>query len=81
MDIHRHHVSGFFAQRNEAEATLALLVSRGLAREQLQIFDTSMSSTPPAASTPHQRAHPRLDPGLRRENGDGRPPGLNADST
>ncbi|MES2047047.1 MAG: hypothetical protein V4447_01495 [Pseudomonadota bacterium] len=54
MDIHRHHVSGFFAQRNDAEATLAILVSSGLARAQLQIFDTSQSAAPPAASTPHQ---------------------------
>lgn len=54
MDIHRHHVSGFFAQRNEAEATLAILISKGLAREQLQIFDTSHSAAPLAASTPHQ---------------------------
>jgi hypothetical protein len=60
MDIHRHHVSGFFAQRNEAEATLAILVSKGLAREQLQIFDTSVSPAPLAASTPHQAG---IEPG------------------
>ena len=54
MNIHRHHVSGFFVQRKEAEATLAILVSRGLAREQLQIFDTSVTAAPPEASTPHQ---------------------------
>lgn len=54
MDIHKHHVAGFFAQRDEAEATLAILVARGLAREQLQIFDTSLSAVPPTASTPHQ---------------------------
>ena len=54
MDIHRHHVSGFFAQRKDAEATLAILVARGLAREQLQIFDTNLQPAPPAASTPHQ---------------------------
>ncbi|CAN5809344.1 hypothetical protein BH11PSE12_BH11PSE12_21440 [soil metagenome] len=54
MDIYRHHVSGFFAKRNEAEATLAALVARGLTREQLQIFDTSVGAPPPHASTPHQ---------------------------
>ncbi|MDO8176990.1 MAG: hypothetical protein Q7T62_01975 [Undibacterium sp.] len=54
MDIHRHHVSGFFAQRDEAEATFATLVTRGLAREQLQIFDTKRGAAPLPASTPHQ---------------------------
>lgn len=54
MNIHRHHVSGFFAHRNEAEATLTILVARGLASEQLQIFDTNVSAAPPAASTPRQ---------------------------
>jgi hypothetical protein len=60
MDIHRHHVSGFFAHRKDAEATLGILLSKGLAREQLQIFDTSTSPTPPDASTPHQAA---IEPG------------------
>ena len=54
MDIHRHHVSGFFAKRDEAEKTFSTLVARGLTREQLQIFDTSQSAAPPAASTPQQ---------------------------
>lgn len=54
MDIHRHHVSGFFARRDEAETTLATLVARGLDREQLHIFDTNISPIPPAASVPHQ---------------------------
>lgn len=39
MDEYRHHVSGFFAHRPEAEGALAGLVERGLPRDQLQLFD------------------------------------------
>lgn len=39
MDQYRHHVSGFFAHRAEAEGALSTLVSRGLGRDQLQLFD------------------------------------------
>jgi hypothetical protein len=46
MDDYRHHVSGFFAHRAEAEAALARLVERGLPREQIELFDAS--SAPPA---------------------------------
>lgn len=53
MDIHRHHVSGFFAQRDEAETTLSALVARGLAAERLQIFDAKLG-VPAAASVPYQ---------------------------
>jgi hypothetical protein len=39
MDQYRHHVSGFFAHRAEAEGALARLVARGVPRTQLQLFD------------------------------------------
>lgn len=38
MDEYRHHVSGFFAQREQADHALATLVERGLQRAQLQVF-------------------------------------------
>ena len=39
MDEYRHHVSGFFAHRAEAESALSSLVARGLSRAQLQLFE------------------------------------------
>jgi len=39
MDEYRHHISGFFAHRAEAEGALSSLVARGLPRAQLQLFD------------------------------------------
>jgi len=39
MDGYRHHVSGFFAHRAEAESALSTLVARGLPRAHLQLFD------------------------------------------
>lgn len=57
MDQHRHHVSGFYAYRSEAEITLAKLVARGLPRGQLQIFDTnSVTPPPPPPSVPAPEA-------------------------
>ena len=38
MDETRHHVSGFYTQREEAETALSSLVARGLPRAQVQIF-------------------------------------------
>jgi len=49
MDEDRHHVSGFFANRDDAGSALSKLVERGVPRERLQIFETD-SATP--ASTP-----------------------------
>ena len=46
MYEYRHHVSGFFAHREDAQSTLSTLVERGLPRERMQIFD--QSSVPPA---------------------------------
>ena len=46
MDEYRHHVSGFFAHRKEAESAFSQLVERKLPRERLHIFD----SAPPASA-------------------------------
>lgn len=40
MDEYRHHVSGFFANGDQAERAFSRLVDQGLPREQLQIFKT-----------------------------------------
>jgi hypothetical protein len=40
MEEYRHHVSGFFAQREDAERALSSLVVQGLPRAQLHIFAT-----------------------------------------
>lgn len=39
MNEYRHHVSGFFAHRAEAEGALARLAERGVPRDQMQLFD------------------------------------------
>ena len=39
MDEYRHHVSGFFAHREEAEGAATRLVERGIPRDQLQLLD------------------------------------------
>ncbi|MDA3934048.1 MAG: hypothetical protein PF630_06960 [Gammaproteobacteria bacterium] len=41
MSPYRHHVSGFFAHRAEAESALSSLVERGVPNERLQIFDNT----------------------------------------
>jgi hypothetical protein len=46
MDQYRHHVSGFFAHREEAENALARLAKGGLPRERMQLLDSA--SMPPA---------------------------------
>ena len=48
MNEYRHHISGFFANRDDAVNTLSTLVDRGLPREQLQIFETNATSSEPA---------------------------------
>jgi hypothetical protein len=50
MDEYRHHVSGFFAHREEAETAFSRLVERGLSRERLKIF--AADSTAPLAPAP-----------------------------
>lgn len=49
MNEDRHHVSGFFAHREEAEIVFTQLVERGLPRERLHIFesDSAASDTAP----------------------------------
>ncbi|AVM75361.1 hypothetical protein [Magnetospirillum gryphiswaldense] len=49
MDAYRHHVSGFFAHREEAESASSRLVEQGLPRTRLQIFDAGQA---PPAPTP-----------------------------
>ena len=46
MDEYRHHVSGFFANREEAESIFSRLVERGLPRERLQIFAADSTAQP-----------------------------------
>jgi len=41
LAIYRHHVSGFFAHREEAESASSRLVDQGLPPERLQIFDAT----------------------------------------
>jgi len=47
MNDYRHHVSGFFANRVDAERALSLLLGRGLPRERLYLLDAeSVKSLP-----------------------------------
>jgi len=48
MSDYRHHVSGFFVYKVEAEGALAALVHRGLPRERLQIMDADTTLAPRA---------------------------------
>jgi len=49
MDETRHHVSGFYSQREEAETALSSLVARGLPRAQIQIFANDSTVAMPTA--------------------------------
>lgn len=46
MDEYRHHVSGFFANRAGADSALDQLVSLGLPRDRLRLFDTESTARP-----------------------------------
>ncbi|QAU34472.1 hypothetical protein [Janthinobacterium sp. 17J80-10] len=48
MNEYRHHVSGFFANRGDADSAVSRLVERGLPPEQLHIFDTDAPAPAPA---------------------------------
>lgn len=48
MNEYRHHVSGFFAHRDEAERLLFKLVQQDLPREQMQIYTANSDSSSPA---------------------------------
>ncbi len=49
MNDYRHHVSGFFSNRDDAEDAFSTLIERGLPREQLQIFQIDSATPTPAA--------------------------------
>lgn len=49
MNDYRHHVSGFFANRDDAESAFSTLVDRGLPGDQLHIFETDSAEPAPAA--------------------------------
>lgn len=51
MDSYRHHVSGFFASREDAENASARLVERGLPLKRQQLLDAE-SAMPVVASDP-----------------------------
>lgn len=57
MDEYRHHVSGFFARREEAERAISKIVERGLPRKQLHIFGAD-SALP--TSAPHEKSNEAL---------------------
>lgn len=48
MSEYSHHVSGFYANRDDAIHTLSTLVDRGLPREQMQVFETNSPASEPA---------------------------------
>lgn len=50
MDKYRHHVSGFFAYRQEAESTFLKLIERGLPYARLQIFEADSAESDVAPS-------------------------------
>jgi len=52
MNPYLHHVSGFFAERSEAESTLSTLLLRGIPSGRLQIFDNTLAAPPTAALPP-----------------------------
>jgi hypothetical protein len=49
MDANRHHVSGFYSQREEAESVLSSLAARGLPRAQVQSFANDSTAPVPTA--------------------------------
>lgn len=48
MNEYRHHVSGFFASREEARSVFTTLIARGVPRERLQLYDTDTPTLAPA---------------------------------
>ena len=48
MNEYRHHVSGIFAHREEAESAFSRLIKKGLPKGRIQIFESD--STLPAAT-------------------------------
>lgn len=50
MTDYRHHVSGFFVKREEANIAYCKLIDRGLLPEQLGIYDNQTAATEPASA-------------------------------
>ncbi len=48
MDTYRHHISGFYAVRADAETAQAALVEQGLPRARVQLFDSDVPTASPA---------------------------------
>ncbi len=48
MNDYRHHVSGFFAHRDEADTVLSSLIAKGLPHDRLHIF--AADSVPPVSA-------------------------------
>lgn len=48
MIEYRHHVSGFFSNRDAAKIAFSKLLEQGLPRERLQIFETDSAASAPA---------------------------------
>jgi hypothetical protein len=49
MTEYKHHVSGFFVKREEAQIALFKLIDRGLAPDQLRIYDDETAARHPDA--------------------------------
>lgn len=56
MNTYRHHVSGFFAHRAQAQAALSKLVKRGLKHGQIQIFDADSAHSASAPQSGSNKA-------------------------
>ncbi|NMG74025.1 hypothetical protein [Aromatoleum diolicum] len=52
MDDYRHHVSGFFAHRDQAQLAFSRLVEQGLPRERLHLFEKNDLGSPDSAAAP-----------------------------
>ncbi len=50
MNAYRHHVSGFFANRAEAESAQSRLIEHGIPRDRLNLVEERSAASPP---TPH----------------------------
>ncbi len=54
MDEYRHHVSGFFATRVEAESAQDKLVALGLPRDRLRMFETNPTPVKPVPASSNE---------------------------
>lgn len=51
MNNYRHHVSGLFAHREDAESAFSKLIERGLSHKRLTIFENDQGPPAPKASS------------------------------